>query len=82
MYAIRSYYERMAEELPKAVEAMRGAEAALSERQPKAALAPARQALQHLQRAEAAFGDVNVARAGAAGGGNPATDAEDRNNFV
>ncbi len=74
-------YQRMAEELPKAVEAMRGAEAALSERQPKAALAPARQALQHLQRAEAAFGDVNVARAGAAGGGNPATDAEDLANL-
>ncbi len=74
-------YQRMAEELPKAVEAMRGTEAALSERQPQAALAPARQALRHLQRAEAAFGDVNVARAGAAGGGNPTTDAEDLANL-
>lgn len=74
-------YQRMAEELPKAVEAMRTAETALSERHPEAALAPARQALQHLQRAEAAFGDVNVARAGAAGGGNPATDAEDLANL-
>lgn len=74
-------YQRMAEELPKAVEAMRGAETALSERQPQAALAPAREALQHLQRAEAAFRDVNVARAGAAGGGNAATDAEDLANL-
>ncbi len=70
-------FQRMAEELPKAVESMREAEAALSERDPDTALPPARKALQHLQRAEAAFREVQVARAGAGGRGGAAADAEE-----
>jgi hypothetical protein len=74
-------FQLMARELPEAVRAMRAAEAALNEAEPNAALPPAREALQHLQRAEAAFRDVQVARSRAGGGGNAATDAEDLANL-
>ncbi len=69
--------QRMAEELPEAADAMRAAQALLEEHQPDAALAPARRALLHLQRAEAAFRETEVAQGSQSGSGAGATDSED-----
>ncbi len=69
--------QRMAEELPEAANAMRAAQALLEEHQPDAALAPARRALLHLQRAEAAFRETEVAQGSQSGSGAGATDSED-----
>ncbi|MDX1431792.1 MAG: DUF4175 family protein, partial [Gammaproteobacteria bacterium] len=71
----------MVQELPKAVEAMREAEAALDARAPDDALPPARKALQHLQRAEAAFRDVRLAFGRGGGQGGSFTNAEDLANL-
>jgi hypothetical protein len=73
--------QRMVQELPQAVEAMLETEATLAERDPHAALAPARKALRHLQRAEAAFRDLQVARAGSAGQGANSSEAQDLANL-
>ncbi len=62
-------FEAVYRELPLAVEAMQQAEAALGEHELRGALSPEQRALQHLQRAEAAFRDVQVQRGGPAGGG-------------
>jgi hypothetical protein len=71
--------QRMREELPQAVDAMREAEQRLLEESPTEALPPARKALQHLQRAEAAFRDAQIAFGRSSGGG--ARDAEDLANL-
>jgi hypothetical protein len=71
--------QRMREELPQAVAAMKEAEQQLDEKSPAEALPPARKALQHLQRAEAAFHDAQIALGGASGGG--ASEAEDLANL-
>lgn len=73
-------FQRMRRELPEAIKAMRAAEAAMINREPATALPPAREALQHLQRAEAAFRDVQVSLAQQSGGA-AATDAEDLANL-
>jgi len=57
------------EELPKAAEAMREAETKLGERDLRGAMPPEQRALQHTQRAEAAFRDVQV-QMGQQGGGD------------
>ncbi|HEX6060216.1 MAG TPA: DUF4175 family protein [Gemmatimonadaceae bacterium] len=68
----------VAEELPKAAEAMREAERRLAAREPDAALPAERTALQHLQRAEAAFREAQVSMGGQQqGGGQGASNAED-----
>ena len=54
-------YQTIAEELPRAVEAMTRVEQQLSQREIKAALSDAQVALQHLQRADAAFRKINIA---------------------
>ncbi len=59
----------MAELLPKAAEEMALAEEALGERRPVEALAPEQRALRWLQRAEAAFRDLQVTRGEEGGGG-------------
>jgi hypothetical protein len=71
--------QQMREELPKAVTAMKEAEQRLLEESPAEALPPARKALQHLQRAEAAFRDAQVAFGRSSGRG--ARDAEDLANL-
>ncbi|MGD8699972.1 MAG: hypothetical protein PVJ43_11815, partial [Gemmatimonadales bacterium] len=67
-----SAFQAVAEALPKAAEAMGEAENLLGELRPDDALSPEQRALQHLQRAEAAFREVQVARgmpsAGSSGG--------------
>ena len=68
-------YRQMLEELPKAVTEMQAAETALSGEGPEQALAPAQKALQHLQRAEAAFRETQIAQGGQGGGGD--SQAED-----
>ena len=75
-------YRAMAEELPRASAAMVRVEALLAGRDIGAALEPARQALRHLQRADAAFREVQVARqmAGAQGGAG-ASEAGDLANL-
>ena len=68
----------IAEELPQASAAMKQAEEALGRRDAKAALPHEQRALQHLQRAEAAFRDVQVAFGGGGGGGGGGQpDSED-----
>ena len=69
----------MREELPQAVDAMKETEQRLLEESPAEALPPARKALQHLQRAEAAFRDAQIAFGRSSGGG--ARDAEDLANL-
>ncbi len=73
--------QQMAQELPQAVDAMHATEAALGERDPQAALTPARKALRHLQRAEAAFREMQVARAGSGGQGANMAEAQDLANL-
>jgi hypothetical protein len=70
----------IASELPKAIEAMREAEEQLGRREPGQALPPEQVALQHLQRAEAAYREVQVSRnnqPGGGGGQQSASTAED-----
>ena len=66
-------FRAVLEELPQAAEAMREAELQLGERALDDALSPEQRALQHLQRAEAAFRDVQVqmGRQGGGGGNTP-----------
>ncbi len=70
----------IAEELPKASAAMKESEERLGRRDTKGALPHEQRALQHLQRAEAAFREVQVAfggGGGGGGGGGEQPDAED-----
>ncbi len=71
--------QRMREELPQAVTAMKETQQRLREEAPVEALPPARKALQHLQRAEAAFHDAQIAFGRSAG--RAARDAEDLANL-
>jgi len=66
--------QRMREELPKAVIAMKKAQQRLLEESPAKALPPARKALQHLQRAEAAFRDAQIAFGQSSGRGAGAAE--------
>lgn len=75
-----STFARVAAELPFAIEAMRQAEVQLSQRDPNEALPPEQVALQHLQRAEAAYREVQVSRNTPPGGGGQqpqSSNAED-----
>ncbi|HKG90258.1 MAG TPA: DUF4175 family protein, partial [Gemmatimonadaceae bacterium] len=75
-----SGFRVIAEELPKAAEAMGEAEEQLGGRRPKQALGPEQKALQHLQRAEAAFREVRVSfnqQQGGGGGSQQQLSAED-----
>ncbi|HWP36915.1 MAG TPA: DUF4175 family protein, partial [Gemmatimonadales bacterium] len=64
-----STFATIAGALEQAVKEMEEAERVLGERKPDDALGPEQRALKHLQRAEAAFRDVQVAR-GQGGGGS------------
>jgi hypothetical protein len=74
-----STFAEIAAELPLAIQAMREAEDQLGRREPDDALPPEQRALQHLQRAEAAYREVQVSRGGqpGGGGGQPPSNAED-----
>jgi hypothetical protein len=74
-----SSFAKVAQELPLASEAMKTAELHLGRREPGDALPPEQVALQHLQRAEAAFNEVQVSQNNSpnGGGGNPQANAED-----
>ncbi len=69
-------YRRMAEELPKAAKSMLEVEALLALIDVQGALPAARFALLHLQRADSAFREVQVAQARQRGGGSAASDLE------
>ncbi|MEM7406236.1 MAG: hypothetical protein AAF458_13135 [Pseudomonadota bacterium] len=73
-------FQRMAEELPKAIAAMEQVEQSLRAAESPKALPPARLALAHLQRADAAFREVQVAMRNQQGGAG-AQSAEDLNNL-
>ena len=77
--AMDSAMASIAEALPLAVEAMGGAEQRLGERRPQEALSPEQVALQHLQRAEAAFRDRQISREqqGGQAGGSQSASAEE-----
>jgi hypothetical protein len=76
--SIDSTFATIAEALRAAMTAMEGAEEALGRREPEPALPPEQQALRHLQRAEAVFREVQVARGsgGGQGGGGEASAEE------
>ncbi|HSS62802.1 MAG TPA: hypothetical protein VLS27_00065 [Gammaproteobacteria bacterium] len=69
-------YRRMAEELPKAAKSMLEVEALLALVDVQGALPAARFALLHLQRADSAFREVQVAQARQRGSGSAASDLE------
>ncbi len=69
MVNLRPGYREVADALPQAVKAMKEVEALLSAADVQQALPRARAALGHLQRADAAFRDVQVAMGSAGGGG-------------
>jgi len=62
-------FTKIIEELPAAAEEMLAAEEELGARRAREALPAAQRALQHLQRAEAAFREVQVSQGGGGGGG-------------
>ncbi len=64
-----SVYQIVASELKAALPQMKAAEEQLGVRKPDDALPPEQKALQHLQRAEAAFREVQVSQGGGGGGG-------------
>lgn len=71
-------FQTVFEELPKAGEAMREAESELGERDLRGAMGPEQRALQHLQRAEAAFREVQIQQGrGGGGGGGSGSAAEE-----
>jgi hypothetical protein len=72
-------FKIIAEELPKAAKEMEAAEAELLKRNSKDALPPAQRALQHLQRADAAFREYQIQRGQqqGGGGGGQQSNAED-----
>ncbi|MDH3734942.1 MAG: DUF4175 family protein, partial [Gemmatimonadota bacterium] len=74
-------FQAVFEELPQAVTAMREAELQLGERELDEALSPEQRALQHLQRAEAAFREIQVQmgqqQGGGGGGGGGGAQAEE-----
>ncbi len=75
-----SAWKKIAEILPKAAAQMDTAEKKLTDGSPGAALSPEQRALQQLQRAEAAFRQIQVSMGGGGGGGGGAgnrTNAED-----
>jgi hypothetical protein len=80
MIGTSSGYRQMAEELPKASASMLRVEALLAVANVDEALVPAREALRHLQRADAAFREVQIAR-GQQGTGRGASDANDLANL-
>ena len=74
-------YQQMARELPKASAEMALVQATLTVRDSDAALPSARKALLHLQRAFAAFREVQVARQGRQGSGRARANANDLANL-
>jgi hypothetical protein len=72
-----SDFQKTADELKRASAQMKTAEEGLGKRQPKEALGPEQRALSHLQRAEGAFRDVQVAFGGEQGGGGGGAQAEE-----
>jgi hypothetical protein len=64
-----STMEKIAAELPQAIAAMKKAEERLARREAEGALPDEQRALQHLQRAEAAYREVQVSFEGQPGGG-------------
>ena len=76
--AIDTAFKIIAEELPQAAKEMQVAEEKLLARNSTDALPPEQRALQHLQRAEAAFKEYQITRGqGGGGGGNQQSNAED-----
>lgn len=76
--ALDTAFRIIAEELPQAAKEMQTAEEQLLKRNSTDALPPEQRALQHLQRAEAAFHEYQIQRAqGGGGGGNQQAKAED-----
>jgi hypothetical protein len=70
-------FATISESLKKALEEMGPAEEKLAAKAPDDALPPEQRALQHLQRADAIFRDVQVSFQSGGGGGGQAASAED-----
>ncbi|HEY7699918.1 MAG TPA: DUF4175 family protein, partial [Vicinamibacteria bacterium] len=70
-------FATISESLKKALEEMTPAEEKLAAKSPDDALPPEQRALQHLQRADAIFRDVQVSFQSGGGGGGQAASAED-----
>ncbi len=70
-------FQKLSDNLIKAIEAMTPAYQLLSEKKPKQAVSPEQTALQHLMRAEAYFKEIQVAFGANAGGQGNAASAEE-----
>jgi len=78
---IDTRYKELLDELPQAVKAMTRVEEQLAASEVEAALADAQVALKHLQRADAAFRDINVSLASRGGAGGSAGSEDLANLF-
>lgn len=74
-------FQKLADNLLKAIEAMTPAHQMLSQEKPKEAITPEQTALQHLMRAEAYFRQIQVAFGNGGGGGNAVGAQELENLF-
>ncbi len=70
-------FQKLSENLIKAVEAMAPAQERLSEKKPQEAISPEQTSLQYLMRAEAYFREIQVAYGNASGGQNNSLGAEE-----
>lgn len=79
LVAVDSTFDQIAAALDSARGELQRAEELLGRQKPREALTPAQKALQHLQRAEAAYREVQIQRGqgGGGGGGGAQREAED-----
>ncbi|MFB3903021.1 MAG: DUF4175 family protein [Acidobacteriota bacterium] len=74
-------FQKLVENLEKAVEAMTPAHRYLSEEKPSQAMRPEQTALQHLMRAESFYREIQVARGNGSGGAGNQSDAQELENL-
>ena len=74
-------FQKLTENLKKAVDAMTPAHRYLSEEKPTQAMTPEQTALQHLMRAESSFREIQVAHGNSPGGGGNQSDAQELENL-
>ncbi|HXK59706.1 MAG TPA: hypothetical protein PLP42_07390, partial [Acidobacteriota bacterium] len=74
-------FQKLSENLKKAVEAMTPAYEYLDQEKPSEAMRPEQEALQYLMRAESYFREIQVARASNSGGGGSQSGAQELENL-
>jgi len=74
-------FQKLTENIQKAVDAMTPAHRYLSEEKPNQAMSPEQTALQHLMRAESFYREIQVAQGNSAGGAGNQSEAQDLENL-